>query len=1096
MSATEGRSVQQLAEVLASLGASSTESAAQQGAVERIAECFEAEVGVLIRNGVVVASVGFRANAAIPDGLVALVASDGGSIDIPGAGSCTAVVVPVPADDEFHLLIARSGTEAFSLEEVSLLRSLGRILATALDMLQLRDAVASSEAQFRRIVETASEGIWLMTSEGDTVFANDKMAEILGFTTDEMANVSLFDVVDEEGRAYATQNLERRRQGLSDQLECAFVRKDGTHVWTLLHASPVRDAEGDVVGSLCMLSDISERRRIEAVLLQREQQLAEAQRVAGLGSFEYDLVDRTASWSDGLYRILGLDAAAVDPDMGAFIAFIHADDFRAVQQRVRLSLAGQAVDEIEYRIVRRGGDVIWVRARSEVLRDDNGQPILFRGTLLDVTGSKLVEDALRAATARLRLLEAMATAANEASGLDEILDVATQEISAHTGWVAGHAYVPASPDCNRIRPVARWYVADPDWLETLEDALEPTPCDAPAGVLGQVLSTRRSAWTDQLDAQARTPVEHAAATLGCRGSFAFPVCVGAHVTCVLEFFSSEPVAPNAALLDTITQVANQLSRVAERQRANKELATARDAAMESSRLKSDFLATMSHEIRTPMNGVIGLTGLLLATDLDERQLQYAEGVESAGVALLAIINDILDLSKIEAGRLELEEDDFDLVQVVEEAVGLVSQSAHRKGLQLVAHLAPDLPTTVRGDPARLRQILLNLASNAVKFTSQGEVVVRARLLNAGDEMVTVQFEVADTGIGITESAHARLFEPFEQADASTTRKYGGTGLGLAISRRLVTAMGGELGFESTPEQGSTFWFNVPLQPQPLAPALPPERLPNLRVLVADENESVRTALRDRLESWGAHCDVAASATDALRILRAGPRNGTRHDVVLVDASMRGRNGAALVHEIAAEPTVGSSRIVVLTSDAFGVRTEPRHPRVSAYLAKPVRVAQLRDALVVGPPVASIRPWSRRDARSEIRGRVLVVEDNATNQLVAVGILRFLGYSSDVAANGYEALEAMARTEYVAVLMDCQMPEMDGYTATGEIRRIEGASRRTPVIAMTAGATDADRERCLSAGMDDYVPKPVKVEHVEAVLTRWTAARVSATTACG
>ena len=532
--------------------------------------------------------------------------------------------------------------------------------------------------------------------------------------------------------------------------------------------------------------------------------------------------------------------------------------------------------------------------------------------------------------------------------------------------------------------------------------------------------------------------------------------------------------------------------VTDRARAEEAVAEARDQALQASRQKSEFLATMSHEIRTPMNGVIGLTGLLLDTGLEDRQRQYAEGIRGAGEALLAIINDILDFSKIEAGKLELEVVDFDLVQVVEEAAGLVAQTAQRKGLELVAYCYPGLAAELRGDPARIRQVLLNLASNAVKFTESGEVVVRARSVEESDGAVLVRFEVADTGIGIAEADHHRLFEPFSQADASTTRRFGGTGLGLAISRQLVAAMGGELGLDSGSGRGSTFWFTLPLA-RTTAAAVAGSRpfrhlIEGLQVLVVDDNDTNRLILREQLTAWDMRAELADDGPTALDRLRTAAAQNQPYDLALLDMCMPGIDGLELARRISADPALATTLLVLLTSAADVGAEEALQAGILARLTKPVRASQLYDCLMrltaptagAGPEAAAVATA----ARPSIRGHVLVVEDNTTNQMVALGILGQLGYRADVAANGLEALEALARTHYAAVLMDCQMPEMDGYTATGEIRRREDDSRHTPIIAMTAGAMEGDRERCLAAGMDDYISKPVKPHDVAMALARW------------
>ncbi|WP_155992405.1 hybrid sensor histidine kinase/response regulator [Nocardioides sp. URHA0032] len=526
-------------------------------------------------------------------------------------------------------------------------------------------------------------------------------------------------------------------------------------------------------------------------------------------------------------------------------------------------------------------------------------------------------------------------------------------------------------------------------------------------------------------------------------------------------------------------------------RVRAQLAAARDAALEGSRAKSAFLATMSHEIRTPMNGVIGLTDLLLTTDLDERQLQYAHGVQGAGRALLSIINDILDFSKVEAGRLDLEDIDFDLVQLVEEVAELVAEPAREKDLELLAYCSPEVPPALRGDPARLRQVLLNLAANAVKFTPAGEVVIRAQLESRNGDGVVVRLEVVDTGIGVPDEHRAHLFEPFSQADSSTTRQYGGTGLGLAISHQLVIAMGGEIGVSSTVGRGSTFWATVPLrtaeEPEGLARPTT-EGLAGLRVLVVDDNHTNRVILHDQLSAWGMTVETVGGGDFALAVLKAAVLEGRRFDLGVLDLCMPGMDGLELGRRVAATPELAGTPLVLLTSGPDVGQGEALAAGIGASLTKPVALTRLRTTLagLVAAPAPVSAPLPPSHAKG--RGRVLVVEDGEINQLVAFGILESLGYEADVADDGYGALDALSRATYDAVLMDVQMPNLDGYAATAEIRKREGTARHTPIIAMTASAIEGDRERCLAAGMDDYVSKPVDRTAVDAVLGRWVPAR--------
>jgi PAS domain S-box-containing protein len=534
--------------------------------------------------------------------------------------------------------------------------------------------------------------------------------------------------------------------------------------------------------------------------------------------------------------------------------------------------------------------------------------------------------------------------------------------------------------------------------------------------------------------------------------------------------------------------------VTEARHATEDLAAARDGALRASKAKSEFLSTVSHEIRTPMNGVIGLTELLLETSLDHDQRELASGVKLSAENLLVIINDVLDFSKIEAGKLELEEAPLDVAEVADNVGRILAATAHAKGLELLVDVHPGVPRALLGDTVRLQQVLLNLGSNAVKFTSEGEVVIRACVLDWNIERVALRFEVIDMGMGIAPADQERLFRAFSQADSSTTRRFGGTGLGLAICRQLVGLMGGKIGVISAPGEGSTFWFELSLRrgetTVPPGPAGVARDLAGQRALVVDDNSTNRRILRQQLSSWGIEVLEAVDAYEALELVAGAARAGKIFDIGVVDLNMPGMDGMELAEILKAHPETANIALFLLSSSGGRLGAAESHLRgFAGSLTKPVRPSELYDCLITGlnggaPAALSTQAPTDQTADQEVKGMILLVEDNKMNQLVGTKVLAKLGYAFEVANHGGEAVTAIQTGSYDAVLMDCQMPEMDGYQATAEIRRIEGTARRTPIIAMTAAAMDGDRDLCLTAGMDDYITKPVRLETVAAVLERW------------
>ncbi len=522
------------------------------------------------------------------------------------------------------------------------------------------------------------------------------------------------------------------------------------------------------------------------------------------------------------------------------------------------------------------------------------------------------------------------------------------------------------------------------------------------------------------------------------------------------------------------------------QAAIDEATRAKDAAERASSTKSDFLARMSHEIRTPMNGVMGMSELLQGTELNSHQRRLSETISRSAEALLQIINDILDFSKIEAGKMELERTEFNLREVVEETIEILAEIAHSKGLELACFIDGTVPVEVRADPTRLRQILINLIGNAIKFTQDGEVVVR---VTAADAQGLLRFEVVDTGIGIPQEAQHRIFNAFSQADSFTTRKYGGTGLGLAIVKQLVALMGGEIQMRSVPDQGSTFWFEVRVEPlaetAPTLSRMPRSNLVGLRALVVDDNASNREIVQQHLQTWGVKVELADSGRRALSVLEGNPTS--LPDLVILDHQMPVMDGLEVAMRIRANPTLEKLRLVMLSSREFNESALGHAHLFDAALAKPLRRSQLFSCLSRAMTLSTkAAPDSGPASFIPTGFKILVVEDNHVNRAVAVGMLESLGYSATSADNGRAAIDAMSKVRFDAVLMDCQMPVMDGMTATSEIRdreqRIGGA--RTLIIALTANAMEGDRERCLAAGMDDFLSKPFTRQQLANLLSRW------------
>jgi len=741
-----------------------------------------------------------------------------------------------------------------------------------------------------------------------------------------------------------------------------------------------------------------------------------------------------AAWTD----TLGWSASELRSR--PFAEFVHPDDrARTERESAGLARGGQTIEFVN-RYATKDGDWRWIDWRAVAHPEDG----LIYASARDVTASK--RSALTLVASERQTREILETAYDAYISIDEsgLISGWNSQAEATFGWTCEEALG---------RELAELIIPEGN-RDAHRRGIQRFLATGEAHVLG-----RRLELTGVRREGSEFPVELTISALSTDGGYVF----------------------HAFLRD-----------ISERRHAEAELALARDQALEASRMKSMFVANVSHEIRTPMNGVIGMSELLLDSGLTEEQREFADTISSSGEALLVILDDILDFSKIEAGRLELDPADFDPRDAIERACGILAPRAHTKGLELLVAIDPEVPALIHGDGARLRQVIGNLVSNAIKFTAEGEVVVHVSLRPADDGAELLRLSVSDSGIGIESHALEQLFKPFSQADGTTTRKYGGTGLGLAISRHLLGLMGGRVGADSRPGEGSCFWLELPLVAVPGTPPRFEEThdLAGLRVLLVDDNAASRTLLEQQLSAWQVTCEGAQDATHAMALLQAGARSAEPYALALIDVGMPGVDGNELARSIRAQAALRDTRLVMLTSRGGPFEVD-EDTEADGWLTKPVRESRLHDE--IRAVMAGDRPASRRrqataaiatDLADSAKPAVLVVEDTVVNQAVAAKMLAGCGYRADIAETGLDALHALDEKFYVAILMDCQMPVMDGYETTQEIRRREQGRPGIPIIAMTANSMQGERERCLRAGMDDYLAKPLRKQMLRDALERW------------
>lgn len=946
-------------------------------------------------------------------------------------------------------------------------------------------APGASEERFRAILRAATEYSIIGTDPNGLITDFNEGAErMLGYRAEELIGqatpMRLHDPAEVAARAAELGTapgfevfVPAARRGQAETREWTYVRKDGSRVPVSMTVTAMRDEQGELIGFIGIASDVSERMRAEAALRESE---AFSREILSALPAHIAVIDR-----DGVIRAVNeawvrfgreqLDPVAAPAGVGS--------NYLAVLRAARGEFAAEAQEAlVGIEAVLDGRQQLFTREYPCQL------PSGTRWFLLYVT--PLAGGHHGAVTAHIDITQRKrAEAAIEAERTEKLALLQSTDEGIYGIDVQGRCTF-----LNRAGAALIGYTAEEALHKNMHELIHHSHADGrPYPVVDcPIFQAFQTGHGERHDDE----------VLWRRDGTAFPAEYSSFPT-----FQNGRIVGATVVFSDITErktiEAERAQFLLREQEARQHLEEVNRALARATQAKSEFLASMSHEIRTPMNGVIGMTGLLLDTDLTPEQREYADIVRHSGEALLTIINDILDFSKIEAGKLELEITDLDVREVTEDVLGLLAEQAQKKGLELAGLVQPDVPRWLRGDPGRLRQVLMNLVGNAVKFTEQGEIIVRAALASEEAQTVTLRFQVTDTGIGIRPEVQARLFNAFSQVDRSTTRKYGGTGLGLAICKRLVDLMGGEIGVDSEPGRGSTFWFTVRCEraPMPAGGEGNGRRLGGLRILVVDDNATNRTILREQLRSWQVTVDCAESPRAALERLRAAAAAGAPYDLTLLDMVMPEMDGLELARTIQADPALRGIRVVLLTSMGQLEREDLAAARIDAALTKPVRQRQLFDKLAavmnLGP--AGARPMPPRAPGPAERGqvpttteRILVVEDSAINQKVALGLLQKLGYRADAVANGLEALEALKRIPYAAVFMDCQMPEMDGYEASRETRRREASAHHTPIIAMTASAMQGDRERCLEAGMDDYIAKPVRLDQLEAALRRWVAPR--------
>jgi PAS domain S-box-containing protein len=893
--------------------------------------------------------------------------------------------------------------------------------------------------------DSAGFGVWEHDLVRNITTLSASAARLSGYSPEagpRNAN-ELLERIHPEDRDQA---LKEAREGLGFQTEFRVRMADGTYRWRR-NRGRVESKNGQRVRTVGAIIDIHDEKVLLEQLAHNADRLMLAEDIAGFGVWNVDLATDWMTLSAGAAALSGFERRAMEVPGVQVMERIHPDDVSMVG-----TIVGRAVERgepyrLECRVNMADGSLRWIRSQARVEMMD-GKPFRITGAIIDITREKVLLERLNDSAARLRMAE-------EAAGFG------IWEVDMHAGTMTmseGMLRLKGLPADAPLRYTLEEFgrISDPEQLRAVTEA-----------------ST--SAFEQHQPFLIETKLK------GPDGSTVWQRVQGRP-----QYRDNRPWRLVGSTMDVTSEKEMLLS-----------LEDARARAEAAAQAKSEFLANMSHEIRTPMNGVIGMTGLLLDTELTPLQRDYAETVRSSGDALLAVINDILDFSKIEAGKLLIDTFPFDMHRLLEEAAEVLAPKATEQGIEIMVRYPAGAPSQLVGDADRIRQVVANLASNAVKFTHAGHVLIEAEVVHGVDATAEVRVAVSDTGIGIPKEKLGMLFEKFTQADTSTTRRYGGTGLGLAIAKSLVELMGGSIHVTSVEGEGSRFWFtlHLPCGDEPSVVPAPAEALRGLRVLIVDDNAVNRRVIHEQISSWGMRNGSYATGEAALAALRAAHAAGDPYQIVIADFQMPGIDGAALAAAVKADAALREVLYIMLTSVGhWKEHSQLRGQSIDACLLKPVRHTRLMTALstewarmstpAAPAPVPAAPAVQSPGELASLAARILVVEDNLVNQKVAVMVLAKLGVRADVAPHGRDAVEVLRRTAYDLVLMDCQMPEMNGYEATSAIRNQAGINQAVPIIAMTADVIEGARERALHAGMNDFVGKPVEIAELTRVLKTW------------